>query len=53
MVALVVDPAVVGTEAVAPVRPGEIPAFEPPAPAISGHVPDFDRVARPAIDSGG
>jgi hypothetical protein len=53
MVALVVDPAVVGTEAVAPVRPGEIPAFEPPAPAISGHVPDFERVARPAIDSGG
>jgi hypothetical protein len=53
MVALVVDPAVVGTEAVAPVRPGEIPAFEPPAPAISGHVPDYERVARPAIDSGG
>ena len=34
MVALVIDPSVVGTEAVAPVRPGEIPAFEPPAPAV-------------------
>ncbi|MGH3247204.1 MAG: hypothetical protein ACRDOI_13475 [Trebonia sp.] len=32
MVALVVDPSVVGTELVAPVRPGEIPAFEPPRP---------------------
>ena len=31
LVALVVDPSVVGTEPVAPVRPGEIPAFEPPA----------------------
>jgi hypothetical protein len=53
MVALVVDPAVVGTEAVAPVRPDEIPAFEPPAPAVSGQVPDYERVPRPAIDSGG
>jgi hypothetical protein len=32
MVALVVDPSVIGTELVAPVRPGEIPAFEPPRP---------------------
>ena len=31
LVALVIDPSVVGTEPVAPVRPGEIPAFEPPA----------------------
>ena len=31
MVALVVDPSAVGTELVAPVSPGEIPAFEPPA----------------------
>ncbi len=41
MVALVIDPAIVGTEQVAPVRPGEIPVFEPPVPAVSGHVPDF------------
>jgi uncharacterized membrane protein YgcG len=51
MVALIIDPAVVGTEAVAPVRPSEIPAFEPPAPAISAHVPDLDRV-RPQLSSG-
>jgi len=35
MVALVIDPSVVGTAAVAPVRPNEIPAFEPPAPAVA------------------
>ncbi|MGH3278317.1 MAG: hypothetical protein ACRDNW_04180 [Trebonia sp.] len=34
MVALVIDPAAVGTDAVAPVRPHEIPAFKPPVPAI-------------------
>jgi hypothetical protein len=43
MVALVIDPSVVGTELVAPVRPGEIPAFEPPAPAVSAQVPDYER----------
>ncbi|HEX7163205.1 MAG TPA: hypothetical protein VF223_18465 [Trebonia sp.] len=48
MVALVVDPTVVGTALVAPVRPGEIPAFEPPAPAVSAQVPDYDRIPRPA-----
>jgi hypothetical protein len=52
LVALVIDPAVVGTALVAPVRPGEIPAFEPPVPAISAHVPDYERVPRPAIDAG-
>jgi hypothetical protein len=52
MVALVIDPAIVGTEQVAPVRPGEIPVFEPPAPAVSGHVPDFKRVSKPALGSG-
>ena len=46
MVALVIDPAIVGTEQVAPVRPGEIPVFEPPVPAVSGHVPDFKGVAQ-------
>jgi hypothetical protein len=49
MVALVIDPAVVGGEQVAPVRPGEIPAFEPPVPAVSPHVPDYESVTRPAI----
>jgi hypothetical protein len=53
MVALVVDPSAVGTELVAPVRPGEIPAFEPPAPAVSAQVPDYERVPRPAALSPG
>src|SRR5690348_10570850 len=53
MVALVVDPTVVGTALVAPVRPGEIPAFEPPAPAVSAQVPDYDRIPRPAVLSRG
>jgi hypothetical protein len=51
LVALVIDPAVVGSAPVAPVRPGEIPAFEPPVPAISAHVPDYQRVPRPASDA--
>jgi hypothetical protein len=52
MVALVIDPEAVGTEAVAPVRPHEIPAFEPPAPAVSSHVPDYERVPKPALGPG-
>ena len=52
LVALVIDPAVVGSQAVAPVRPDEIPAFEPPVPAVSGQVPDYERVPRPAINAG-
>jgi hypothetical protein len=52
MVALVIDPAVVGTQAVAPVRPHEIPAFEPPAPAISAHVPDYEKVSKSPLGSG-
>jgi hypothetical protein len=52
MVALIIDPAVVGSEAVAPVRPGEIPAFEPPVPEVSAQVPDYARVKRPALGSG-
>jgi hypothetical protein len=52
LVALVIDPAVVGTGLVAPVRPGEIPAFEPPVPEVSAHLPDFENVPRrPAIDA--
>jgi hypothetical protein len=53
MVALVVDPSVVGTALVAPVRPGEIPAFEPPVPAVSAQVPDYERIPRPAAISRG
>jgi hypothetical protein len=52
MVALIIDPEVVGTEAVAPVRPGEIPAFEPPVPEVSAQVPDYQRVKRPALGPG-
>jgi hypothetical protein len=53
LVALVIDPAAVGSGRVAPVRPGEIPAFEPPVPEVSAHLPDFERVPRrPAIDAG-
>ena len=52
LVALVIDPAVVGSALVAPVRPGEIPAFEPPVPAVSAQVPDYARRHRPAIDAG-
>jgi hypothetical protein len=53
LVALVIDPAAVGSALVAPVRPGEIPAFEPPVPAVSAHVPDYQQVPRPAIDAAG
>jgi hypothetical protein len=53
MVALVIDPSLVGTEQVAPIRPHEIPAFEPPAPAVSAQVPDYERVPRPSALSQG
>jgi hypothetical protein len=52
MVALVIDPAVVGTDPVAPVSPHEIPAYEPPAPAVSAHVPDYERRPLPALGAG-
>lgn len=52
MVALVIDPAVVGTDAVAAVSPHEIPAYEPPAPAVSSHVPDYERAALGPGDPG-
>jgi hypothetical protein len=52
MVALVIDPSVVGTDAVAPVSPHEIPAYEPPAPAVSSHVPDYERLPPPALRAG-
>ena len=45
MVALVIDPSIVGTDAVAAVSPHEIPAYEPPAPEVSSHVPDYERTA--------
>ena len=50
MVALVIDPGVVGTDAVASVAPHEIPAYEPPAPAVSSHVPDYVRLPPAALD---
>ena len=49
MVALIIDPAVVDGEPVAPVHPSEIPAFEPPVPEVSGHVPDYERVSGRAL----
>jgi hypothetical protein len=52
LVALVIDPSVVGTDPVAPVSPHEIPAYEPPAPVVSSHVPDYERLARPALGAG-
>ena len=52
MVALIIDPAVVGSELVAPVHPSEIPAFEPPIPEVSAQVPDYERVKRPALGTG-
>ena len=52
MVALVIDPSVVGTDAVASVSPHEIPAYEPPAPAVSSHVPDYERAALGPADPG-
>ncbi len=52
LVALVIDPAVIDGEPVAPVAPGEIPVFEPPAPPVSPQVPDYQRARRPALDAG-
>ena len=52
MVALVIDPSIVGTDPVAAVSPHEIPAYEPPAPAVSSHVPDYERLHRPALGAG-
>jgi hypothetical protein len=45
IITLVVDPAVIGGDRVAPVRPDEIPAYEPPPPAIAAHTPDYQRPA--------
>ena len=61
MVALVVDPSVVGTDAVASVSPHEIPAYEPPAPrspltsrtTSASRGPPSARAARPTRGSGG
>ncbi len=52
MVALVIDPSVVGTDAVAAVSPHEIPAYEPPAPEVSSHVPAYERTALGPADPG-
>ena len=49
LVALVIDPSIVGADPVAPVSPHEIPAYEPPAPIVSPHVPDYERLPRPAL----
>ncbi len=52
IVALVIDPSIVGSDTAAQVRPDEIPAYEPPLPAVSPHVPDYQQVPRRALGSG-
>jgi hypothetical protein len=47
MVALVIDPAVIGSDLVAPVAPGEIPAYESPRPLVSAQVPDYASLPGP------
>jgi hypothetical protein len=39
MVALVIDPAVIGSDLTAPVSPDEIPAYQAPPPQVTSHVP--------------
>jgi hypothetical protein len=47
MIALVIDPAVIGSDLVAPVAPGEIPAYEAPRPLVSAQVPDYASLPGP------
>jgi hypothetical protein len=46
MIALVVNPEVIGSAPVAHVEPGEIPAFQPPPPLVSKEVPDSLKALR-------
>jgi hypothetical protein len=46
MIALVVNPEVIGSALVAHVEPGEIPAFQPPAPLVAKEVPDSLKALR-------
>jgi hypothetical protein len=52
LIALVIDPATVGTESVAPVRPHEIPVFTPPTPAVSSQVPDYEKIPKAELGTG-
>ena len=47
MIALVVDPAVVGSASVAHVHSHEIPAYQPPPPLVSKEVPESLRALSP------
>jgi hypothetical protein len=46
MIALVVNPEVIGSAPVAHVEPGEIPAFQPPPPLVADEVPDSLKALR-------
>jgi hypothetical protein len=46
MIALVVNPEVVGSAPAAHVEPGEIPAFQPPPPLVAKDVPDSLKALR-------
>jgi len=46
MIALVVNPEVIGSASAAPVEPGQIPAFQPPPPLVAKDVPDSLRALR-------
>jgi len=46
MIALVVNPDVIGSAPVAHVEPGQIPAFQPPPPLVAGEVPDSLKALR-------
>jgi hypothetical protein len=48
MIALVVNPEVIGSAPVAHVEPGQIPAFQPPPPLVSKEVPDSLKALRPS-----
>jgi hypothetical protein len=46
MIALVVNPEVIGSAPAAHVEPGEIPAFQPPPPLVAKEVPDSLKALR-------
>ena len=50
MIALVVNPEIIGSAPVAHVQPSEIPAFQPPPPIVRPHVPDSLKALRPAAE---
>jgi hypothetical protein len=49
MIALVVNPEVIGSAPVAHVEPGQIPAFQPPPPLVAKEVPDSLKALRRGV----